>query len=214
MEQKQNMNEIFSDGIANIVLSHGLVLIDFYHIVPWKNEPVQRVPFLRLTLPADGFMGLFEVSREIMQQMIKTGIVTVGNKAAGSSVEKAAPAKKDAVPAAEKKSGKKPAAKPAPAKKAEAPAKPAAKPAPAKKAEAPAKPVAKSAPAKKAEAPAKPAAKSSVPAKKAEAPAKPAAKPAPAKKAEAPAKPAAKPAPAKKPAAKPAPKAPVKGKKK
>ena len=158
MELKQNMNEIFSDGIANIVLSHGLVLIDFYHIVPWKNEPVQRVPFLRLTLPADGFMGLFETSREIMQQMIKTGIVSVGNKAAGSSVEKAAPAKKDAVPVAEKKPGKKPAAKPAPAKKAEAPAKPAAKPAPVKKAEAPvkpAKPAAKPVPAKKAEAPAK-----------------------------------------------------------
>ena len=44
------MNEIFSDGIANIIWSHGLVLIDFYHIIPWKNEPVQRVPFLRLIL--------------------------------------------------------------------------------------------------------------------------------------------------------------------
>ena len=164
MEQKQNMNEIFSDGIANIVLSHGLVLIDFYHLIPWKNEPVQRVPFLRLTLPVDGFMGLFEVSREIMQQMIKTGIVTVGNKAAGSSVEKAAPAKKDAVPVAEKKPGKKPAAKPAPAKKAEAPAKPVAKSAPAKKAEAPAKPASKPAPAKKPAA--KPAPKAPVKGKK------------------------------------------------
>lgn len=187
MELKQNMNEIFSDGIANIIWTHGLVLIDFYHIIPWKNEPVQRVPFLRLTITPEGFFDMVRLSGEIKDKMLQAGIVKrVGKDAAPAEKPAPAPAKKDAGKKPEKKSV------PAPAKKAEAPAKKPA-PAPAKKpVPAPAKPVAK-APVKSE---AKPAAK---------APAKPAAKPAPA-----PAKKAA-PAPAKKAA--PAAKAPAKGKK-
>ena len=191
------MNEIFSDGIANIIWSHGLVLIDFYHIIPWKNEPVQRVPFLRLTIPQEGFIDLVSISEEFKDKMIQAGVAKKVGKAAAPAPTKPVPAKKDAGKTPEKKNAKS-AAKPAPvpAKKAEAPAK---KTAPAKKAEAPAKPAAK-APAKPvAKAPAKPAAK-------------PVAKPAPAptKKAEAPAKKAA-PSPAKKAA--PAEKVPAKGKK-
>ena len=186
------MNEIFSDGIANIIWSHGLVLIDFYHIIPWKNEPVQRVPFLRLTIPQEGFIDLVSISEEFKDKMIQAGVAKKADKAAAPAPTKPVPAKKDAGKTPEKKNAKS-AAKPAPvpAKKAEAPAKKAA-PAPAKKAEAPVKPAAKPAPAK---APAKSAAKPA---------------PAPAKKAEAPAKKAA-PAPAKKAA--PAAKAPAKGKK-
>jgi hypothetical protein len=134
MELKQNMNEIFSDGIANIIWSHGLVLIDFYHIIPWKNEPVQRVPFLRLTIPQEGFVDLVRLSGEIRDKMIETGIAKRIGKAAAPAAAKPVPAKKDAGKTPEKKNAK-PAAKPAPvpAKKAEAPAKKAA-PAPAKKA--------------------------------------------------------------------------------
>lgn len=157
------MKEIFSDGIANIVLSHGLVLIDFYHLIPWKDDPVEQVPFLRLTMPLSGFVRLFDVSQDVLERLIKNGVFIakpVSPENAPVPAEKKKAKKKDA-----KAAPAKPAAKSAPAKKAA--------PAPAKKAEAPAKPAAKSAPAKKA-APA--------PAKKAEAPAKPAAKSAPVQK--------------------------------
>ena len=178
------MNEIFSDGIADIILSHGLVLIDFFHMVLEKDKPVERVPFMRITLPVEGFFGLFETSETVLNHLAEIG---VWKPAPAKTEKKAAPAKKSEAPA--KPVAKKPEA---PAKKADAkpaPAKAPAKPAPAK---APAKPVAKPAPAK---VEAKPAAK------KAAAPAKPApakveAKPA-AKKAAPPAK---APAKAKKPA--------------
>ena len=144
MELKQNMNEIFSDGIANIIWTHGLVLIDFYHIIPWKNDPVQRVPFLRLTITPEGFLDMFRLSGEIKDKMLQAGIVKRAEKAAAPAAAKKAeaPAKKDAGKKPEKKNAK-PAAKPAPApaKKSEAPAKkpapaPAKKPAPAAKAPA------------------------------------------------------------------------------
>ena len=160
MELKQNMNEIFSDGIANITLLHGLVYLDLFHIIPSPGKQSERVPFLRITLPLHGFVELFSTGETIMKHMQEIGVIR------GVPVNSEASAQKGKASAAEKKPGRKPAAKPAPAKKAEAPAKPAAKPVPAKKAEAPAKPAAKPVPAKKAEAPAKPAAKPA-PAKKA-----------------------------------------------
>lgn len=190
MEQQLIMKEVFSDGIADIALSHGMVLIDFFHIIPWKNDPVERVPFLRITLPLKGFLGLVELSSNVRQHLIKTGVFQM-------NVPQVASEKDSKASTAERKTGKK--AGKAPAGKAEASAKPAAKAAPAKKASpAPAKSAAKATSARKAEAPAKPAVKAA-PAKKASpAPAKSAAKATPARKAEAPAKPAAKAAPAKK----------------
>lgn len=135
MELKQNMNEIFSDGIASIIWSHGLVLIDFYHIIPWKNDPVQRVPFLRLTITPEGFLDMFRLSGEIKDKMLQAGIVKRAEKAAAPVAAKSVPAKKDAGKKPEKKNAT-PVAKPAaaPVKKAEAPAKKPA-PAPVKKAE-------------------------------------------------------------------------------
>ena len=204
LEKKTNMKEIYTDGIADIILSHGLVLIDFSHLELEGGPKHQHVPFLRLTLPLDGFLGLHDTSKSVFDHLVNVGVFM-------KDTVQPAGTKKAAAPSIEKKTEKKPEKKSAPAKKAES--KPAAKPAqaPAKKAEV--KPAAKPAPApaaKKAEA--KPAAKPVVPAKKAEA--KPAAKPAvPAKKAEA--KPAAKaaPAPAKKAAPSPAKKTVAKAKK-
>jgi len=168
------MKEYYSDGLANISLNHGLVIIDLFHLVPDRDKPALRESHLRITLPLEGFLGLASIGEKVVKHLADVGVY---RKLSDGD----APAKP------EKKAAKKSAPAKTPAKKAE-PAKPAAK-APAKKAE-PAKPAAKPAPAKKAA----PAAKA--PAKKAE-PAKPAAKPAPAKKAA----PAAKaPAKAKKPA--------------
>jgi hypothetical protein len=185
LEQKTNMKEIYTDGIADIILSHGLVLIDFFHLELEAGSKPQPVPILRLTLPVDGILDLHDMSKSVFDHLVKVGVIK-------KKPVQPAGTKKAAAPAVEKKPEKK-AAKPAPAKKAED--KPAAKPA--------------SAPAKKTEA--KPAAKPAVPAKKAEA--KPAAKPAPAPAKKADAKPAAKPAPAKKAAPAPEKKPAAKAKK-
>ena len=193
------MKEIFTDGIADIILSRGLVSIDFYHLLPKGDKgPHQSVPFLRLTIPVNGLFGLYDTSKTVLNHLIDTGVFTAKPVS-----------KKDVAPAVEKKAGK----KPAPAKKAEA--KSAAKPAPAPAKKAETKPVAKPAPAPAKKAEAKPVAKPApAPAKKAEA--KPVAKPAPAPAKKAEAKPAAKlaPAPAKKAVPVPAKKPAAKGKKK
>ena len=174
------MNEVFCDGVANVVFSRGLVSMDLYHLVyEGENGPHKPVAFIRFIFPLRCLLELNGTGKNVIRHLIDTGVLT----AIPITPEQA---RGKAPIAAAVKPVAKPAEKPAPEKKA---AKPVAKPAPAKKAEA--KPAAKAAPAKKAApAPAKPVAK-------------PAAKPAPAKKAApAPAKPVAKPAPAKKPAAK------------
>ena len=197
LEQKTNMKEIFTDGVADIILTHGLVLIDFFHLEQENGPKHQPVPFLRLTLPVNGLLDLYDTSKSVYDHLFEIGVFRTQPNQPDET-------KKVAAPAVEKKAEAKSAAKKAaPAKKTEA--KPAAKKAaPAKKAET--KPAAKPAPAPAKKAETKPAAKPApAPAKKVET--KPAAKPAPAKKAEA--KPAVKPAPAKKVEAKPAAKAPA-----
>ena len=158
LEQKTNMKEIFTDGIADIILSHGLVLIDFYHLELAGGPKHQRVPFLRLTIPLNGLLDLYDMSKSVLDHLVKVGIYTKETvQLAGT---------KKAAPAAEKKAEKKPEKKSAPAKKSEA--KPAAKPAPAPAKKSEAKPAAKSAPAPAKKSEAKPAAKPApAPAKKA-----------------------------------------------
>ena len=190
LEQKTNMKEIFTDGVADIILTHGLVLIDFFHLEQENGPKHQPVPFLRLTLPVNGLLDLYDTSKSVYDHLFEIGVFrtqpnqpdetkkvaapAVEKKAeAKSAAKKAAPAKKtEAKPAAKKaapakKAETKPAAKPAPAPAKKVETKPAAKPAPAKKAEA--KPAVKPAPAKKVEA--KPAAKAPAPAAKKAAPA-------------------------------------------
>ena len=156
------MKEIYSDGVSQVSLSHGLVFIDLFHIVPSPKGPSDSVPFAQIILPWGGFLELFDTCNMVRNRLLERGnIVRITKKDLAASAAKAAPAKK------QESASKKSAAKPAPAKavpaKKEAPAKPtakpAAKPAPAKAAPAKAaKPAAKPAPAKKS-APAKPAAK-------------------------------------------------------
>ena len=121
------MKEIFTDGIANISLTHGLVICDFFHLVPDHEKPSRREAFFRVTLPLQGFLGLASIGEEVVHRLVKAGVYRVGTP------EDSAPAKAD----------RKPAKKAAPAKKPAAPAKPAAKPAPAKKSAPPAKAPAK-----------------------------------------------------------------------
>ncbi|MBO7400143.1 MAG: hypothetical protein J6U75_02925 [Clostridia bacterium] len=119
LEQKTNMKEIFTDGIADIILSHGLVLIDFYHLELAGGPKHQRVPFLRLTIPLNGLLDLYDMSKSVLDHLVKAGIYTKETVQPAGTKEAAV----------EKKTEKKPEKKSAPAKKSEA--KPAAKPAPA-----------------------------------------------------------------------------------
>ena len=52
------MKEIFSDGVADILVSNGLAYIDFFHLVPGPNGRSVREKFLCITLPVTSF-GLF-----------------------------------------------------------------------------------------------------------------------------------------------------------
>ena len=167
------MKEIFTDGIADIFFSRGLISIDFYHLEVEGASKPQRVPFFRLTLPMTGLLDMRNLSKSVLDHLIEVGYYKKLAQA-GETKNAAAPAaaEKKVEKKAEKKAApvKKAAPAPVPAKKAEA--KPAAKPAPAPAKKVEAKPAAKPAPAPAKKAEAKPAA----PAKKA-APA-----PAPAKK--------------------------------
>ena len=109
------MKEYFSDGLANISLSHGLVICDLFHLVPDRDQPAQREANLRITLPLEGFLGLASVGEKVANHLADIGVFQRISQGA-------APAK------SEKKAEKKPAPAKAPAKKSE-PAKPAAKPA-------------------------------------------------------------------------------------
>ena len=48
---KTNMKEIFSDGLFDIYVSHGLAFMNFYHLVLGENGHHQKEVFLQITMP-------------------------------------------------------------------------------------------------------------------------------------------------------------------
>ena len=129
------MNEIYCDGVSHVILSRGMVSIEYYHLV-YDDEmgKHKREPFFSMTLPLKGVLEILGTGEKIMKHMIKIGKLPL-------LVPKGFFENNNAAPAVETKSEEKNAKSPAvtakkaaPAKKAEA--KPAAKPAaaPAKKA--------------------------------------------------------------------------------
>ena len=97
------MKEYYSDGLANISLNHGLVIIDFFHLVPDRDKPALRESYLRFTLPLDGFLGLASLGEKVVNHLADIGVYQ-------RQPEASAPAK------SEKKAAKKPAPAKAPAK--------------------------------------------------------------------------------------------------
>ena len=154
------MNEIYCDGVSHVILSRGLVSIEYFHLVYDEEKGKhKREPFISMTLPLKGALEILGTGEKIMKHMIKVGALPL-------LIPTAVPENKGAAPAvetkAEKKNAKsqaKPAAKPAPAPAKKAEAKPTAKPAPAPVKKAEAKPAAKPAPAPAKKAEAKPASK-------------------------------------------------------
>ena len=104
------MKEIFSDGLFDIYVSHGLAFMNFYHLVLGENGHHQKEVFLQITMPMTphGFFGMYDTAKSLMDHFVRNGLF---------GMKKAEPAKQTVVPAAEKKAEKK-SAKPAPAKKA------------------------------------------------------------------------------------------------
>ena len=120
------MNEVFCDGVANVILSRGLVSVDFFHLVySEESNSHKRETFCRLTIPVNGALEIVGTGNKILNHMVKIGMLPAEFTRPAPVEKKAAPAVK-----AEKKSAK---TSPAPAKKAA--------PVPAKKAET--KPAAK-----------------------------------------------------------------------
>ena len=169
------MKEVFCDGVSHVILSRGLVSVEFFHLVLEGEGPHKRVPFFSITLPIKGILEILGTGEKILDYMVKAGAITIVAPDTVSVNGKAIPA-----PAAEKKPEKKNAkSQPAPARKS-APA--SAKKADAKPAEKPAAPAKKSAPASAKKAEAKPAEKPAAPAKKSAPASVKKAAPAPAKK--------------------------------
>ena len=126
------MNEVFCDGVANVVFSRGLVSMDLYHLVyEGENGPHKPVAFIRFIFPLRCLLELTGTGKNVIRHLIETGVLTAipitPEQAMGKAPLPTAqkPAKQEE-PAAEKKAAAKPATKPAPAKKAAAPAKKAA----------------------------------------------------------------------------------------
>ena len=57
------MKEFYSDGIANISLTHGLVIIDMFHLLPDRDKPAQRETHFSITLPLEGFLAVASLLR-------------------------------------------------------------------------------------------------------------------------------------------------------
>ena len=104
------MKELFCDGMAEIVFSHGLVIFDLFHDVAEGGKPVRRESTHRVTIPLNGFLDLYSISEKAVRQMVDVGVykATPENESAPAKPEKKA-AKK---PAPAKKEAAKPAAKP------------------------------------------------------------------------------------------------------
>ena len=169
------MKEVFCDGVSHVILSRGLVSVEFFHLVLEGEGPHKRVPFFSITLPIKGILEILGTGEKILDYMVKAGAITIVAPDTVPVNGKAIPA-----PAADKKTGKNSA------KSQSAPAKKSA-PAPAKKAESkpagkPAAPAKKSAPASAKKAESKPAEKPVAPAKKSAPASAKKAVPAPAKK--------------------------------
>ncbi len=135
------MEELYSDGIADIYVARGLAFLDFYHLMPDENGHHKRETFLRVTIPMtmQGLFGLINTGDTVVKRLVASGVfVSKPIESAPVPEKKASAAKKT-----DKKPAAKPAAKPAPAPAKKAEAKPAAKPAPAPAKKAEAKPAAK-----------------------------------------------------------------------
>ena len=99
------MKEYFSDGIANISLNHGLVIIDFFHLLPDRDKPALRESYLRLTLPLEGFLEVASLSEKVVNRLGDIGVYRrrTDEPAPAKPAKKPAPAK---APAKGKKSAK------------------------------------------------------------------------------------------------------------
>ena len=87
------MKEIYSDGVSQVSLSHGLVFIDLFHIVPSPKGPSDSVPFAQIILPWGGFLELFDTCNMVRNRLLERGtIVRITEKDLAASAAKDAPA--------------------------------------------------------------------------------------------------------------------------
>lgn len=72
-----NNQEIFADGIGEIVLSGGMVRMDLVALTGHKRD--QEEPKLefrqRLVMPPDGFLRSFSAMEDLVKQLIKAGLI-------------------------------------------------------------------------------------------------------------------------------------------
>lgn len=71
------MQDVYSDGFANIAVTGALVRIDLASLsVPaTQNQPAQLEVNQRLIMPLDGFLRAFGMAEQVVQKMIADGII-------------------------------------------------------------------------------------------------------------------------------------------
>ena len=71
-------HELFADGVGEIVLSGGMVRMDFVAMTGSQrdDENQPRLEFRqRVVMPPDGFLRSFSAMEDLVKQLIKAGLV-------------------------------------------------------------------------------------------------------------------------------------------
>jgi hypothetical protein len=90
--------DIFADGIGNINVTGNIVRMDLVSLQPQlkgeKGEPV-FANTQRIVMPLDGFVQAVALQENIVQQLIKNGVLNVNERQNGAAEAAAAEEKAD-----------------------------------------------------------------------------------------------------------------------
>jgi hypothetical protein len=92
------MQTVYADTILNIIVTGGLIRLDLGTVLPAKGEDgqqtLQATPVQQLVMPVDGFVRAFGMQQNVIQKLIKDGVIKTqpAADAAQPAAEAAAPA--------------------------------------------------------------------------------------------------------------------------
>jgi len=84
MEKK----EIFADGIGQIHFAGGMVRFDFVTLQPKDGENPAPEANVRIIMPPQGFLGAFNSMQQLIDKLLKAGVLQKNEAAADKSDKK------------------------------------------------------------------------------------------------------------------------------
>ncbi len=94
-------HEVFADGIGEIVLSGGMVRMDFVAMTGSQRdqESQPKLEFRqRVVMPPDGFLRSFSAMEDLVKQLIEAGLVKPRQGEQAGAAPAASPTATDAPP--------------------------------------------------------------------------------------------------------------------